>query len=129
MSIRRDLPKNQGELGVADAVAWFTRAGWTVAVPLVDNQRYDLVADDGATLHRVQVKTSTRRTRSGTWEVELRTNGGNRSRSSSVPFDPSTCDLLYVLTDGGRWLLPAGRIRATSSLTVGRKWEEFRVEG
>ncbi len=98
-----------------------------MSVPLVDNQGYDLVADDGASLHRVQVKTSTRRTASGGWEVELRTNGGNRSRQTSTPFAPSSCDLLYVLTDDGRWLIPSREITATTSLTVGTKWREHRL--
>lgn len=127
MTIRRRLTKDQGEIGIGDAIAWFTRAGWTTSIPLVDNQAYDLVVDDGRRLQRVQVKTSTCRTSSGGWAVELRTNGGNRSRSTSSPFDPDTCDLLYVLTDDGRWLIPTERIEATTSLTLGEKWQEWRV--
>lgn len=126
MSIRRARTKDQGEVGLADAIAWFARKGWTVSIPLVDNQGYDLVVDDGGGLHRVQVKTSTCRTPSGGWAVELRTNGGNRSRSTSTPFDARSCDLLYVLTDDGRWLIPTGRITARTSLVVGEKWADFR---
>lgn len=114
-------------MGFADAIAWFTRVGWTVSVPLVDNQAYDLVVDDGAQLQRVQVKTSTCRTPSGGWAVELRTNGGNQSRLTTRPFDPTASDLLFVLTDDGRWLIPTSEISATTSLTLGSKWSQFAV--
>ena len=128
-TIRRALTKDQGEVGVADAIAWFVRAGWTVSVPLVDNQAYDLVVDDGDHLHRVQVKTSTCRTPSGGCAVELRTNGGNRSRSTSSPFDPGACDLLYVLTDDGRWVVvPTQVVRARTSIVMGPKWAAYAVQ-
>ncbi len=129
MTIRRTRTKDQGEVGLADAIAWFTRTGWTVSLPLIDNQSYDLVVDDGEALHRVQVKTSTCRTPAGGLAVELRTNGGNQSRSTSAPFDASSCDLLYVLTDDGRWLIPTQEISARCSLTLGRKWQAFAVKG
>ncbi len=115
-------------MGLGDAIAWFVSTGWTVSIPLVDNQGYDLVVDDGERLLRVQVKTSTCRTPAGGWAVELRTNGGNRSRSTSSPFDPGSCDLLYVLTDGGRWLIPSDEIVARTTVTVGRKWDRFAID-
>lgn len=127
MTIRRRRTKDQGELGVADAIAWFAYEGWTVSVPLVDNQGYDLVADDGQQLHRVQVKTATSQAPSGGWIVELRTNGGNQTRLRSRPFDAAASDLLYVLTDGGRWLIPTCEVAARTSLTLGATWARYAL--
>jgi PD-(D/E)XK endonuclease len=45
---------DRSELEVAVALA---RAGYIVSKPLGENQRYDLVVDDGQRLSRVQVKT------------------------------------------------------------------------
>ncbi len=45
---------DRSELEVAVALA---RAGYVVSKPLGENQRYDLIIDDGARLSRVQVKT------------------------------------------------------------------------
>src|SRR3982074_2145677 len=42
------------ELRVACALA---ESGYSVSKPLGENQRYDLIADDGERLQRVQVKT------------------------------------------------------------------------
>ncbi|WP_426513126.1 group I intron-associated PD-(D/E)XK endonuclease [Dactylosporangium sp. McL0621] len=50
--------KQQGDLGVAMAIAYYTRTGYAVSVPLTDNTRYDLIIDGGERLLRVQVKTT-----------------------------------------------------------------------
>ncbi len=100
-----------------------------MAIPLADNQPYDLIVDspkDG--LQRVQVKTTTHRGRSGSFAVDLRTNGGNRSRHTSKGFDRDSCELLYVLTDdGARYLIPTAGITATGGLVLGAKYDDRRV--
>ena len=127
-TIRRRNPKKQGEIGLADAIAWFVHAGWLVSVPLVDAQKYDLIVDDGNGLRTVQVKTTTCRGRSGAFVVDLATNGGNKSRSTTVPFSPGDYDLLYILTDdGSRFLIPAGEMDARTKLTLGAKYSRFAV--
>jgi hypothetical protein len=127
-TIRRKNPKKQGEIGLADAIAWFTHAGWLVSVPLVDAQKYDLIIDDGSMLQRVQVKTATHRSPYGPFTVDLATNGGNRSRSTSVPFQPGDYELLYVLTDdGSRFVIPAEDLGGRWSVTLGAKYARFAV--
>ena len=54
--IKRDT-KSKGDLSELTVALALTRAGYAVSKPLGENQRYDLVADDGERLHRVQVKT------------------------------------------------------------------------
>jgi hypothetical protein len=118
-TIWRRNPREQGLLGLTDAIGWFGAQGWSVSLPLIDSQPYDLIVDDGQRLHRVQVKTTTYRPR-GRFIVQLATRGGNRSFHTSKDFDPASCDLLYVLTDAGeRYLIPADAIRARTGLTLG----------
>lgn len=127
-TIRRRNPKKQGEIGLADAIAWFVHAGWLVSVPLVDAQKYDLIIDDGEKLQTVQVKTTTYRGPSGAFVVDLATNGGNRSRTTNVPFKPGDYDLLYVLADdGSRFLIPACDMGGRTGLTLGPKYARFAV--
>jgi hypothetical protein len=58
------------------------------------------------------------------------TRGGNQSFHTSKAFDPSSCGLLYVLTDDrDRYLVPASRIRATTTLNLGRRYDEHRLRG
>jgi hypothetical protein len=89
----RANPREQGLLGVVDAIAHFGGRGWSISMPLIDSQPYDLVVDDGVRLHRVQVKTTTYRSPSGTFIVSLATRGGTRAstpRRTSIRA-PATC--------------------------------------
>lgn len=49
--------KNKGELSQAKVMATLLEKGKVILLPFGDNQRYDLVIDEGGTLVRVQVKT------------------------------------------------------------------------
>jgi hypothetical protein len=127
-TIWRPNPREQGLIGFTDAVAYFGGLGWGVSIPLVDSQPYDLVVDDGRSLHRVQVKTTTYRTRYGVFCVQLATHGGNRSFHTTKPFESASCDLLYVLTDAGdRFVIPASVVTAKRSLSLGSKVARYRV--
>lgn len=55
--VRRRNPKAVGELSEAAVVHHLVRAGYELARPLGDNQRYDLLIEDGDRFLRVQVKT------------------------------------------------------------------------
>jgi PD-(D/E)XK nuclease superfamily protein len=128
MTIRRRNPREQGEIGLADAIAWFAAQGHAVLVPLCDNQPYDLIVDDGERLARVQVKTATYRTRGGAFRAQIRTNGGNRTGYSSKPFDPAKADIVFILTDGGdRYVIPSCCITARADVTLGARYQEFRA--
>lgn len=122
-------PKQQGDLGEADAIATLARLGGEVSVPLFSSPDYDLVVDFGDGLLRVQVKTSTVLERDR-YVVHTATNGGNRSWSGRVKlFSRSRCDLLFVLVaDGRRWLIPAAAVDGRTSLRVGGpKYSEFEL--
>jgi hypothetical protein len=127
-TIWRANPREQGLLGLTDAIRWFGSQGWSISMPLIDSQPYDLVVDDGQQLHRVQVKTTTRRSPYGIYVVQLETRGGNQSFNTGKPFDPGACDLLYVLTDARtRYLIPTGMITSKTAMSLGRKVSTYRL--
>jgi hypothetical protein len=127
-TIWRANPREQGLIGLTDAIAYFGGIGWSVSMPLIDSQPYDLVVDDGTHLHRVQVKTTTHRTPYGIYSVQLCTNGGNQSFHTVKRFDPSSCELLYVLTDArDRYLIPTAVIVARTALNLGAKVAPYRI--
>jgi hypothetical protein len=129
-SIRRVNPRKQGEIGLGAAIAWFTADGYSVSIPLADNQPYDLVVDDGQRLSRVEIKTATHINRQGHFAVDLRTNGGNRSRSTSKAFDVTAADLLFVLTDEQRiYLIPTAELRPRAGLVLGAQYDRYVVVG
>ena len=132
---RRINRRQQGDLGEASAIEWLTRAGATVLVPIGHSPDYDLVADFGEGLLRVQVKTSTQThlTPSGykRCPVTLATTGGNQSWNRITKrFDPNRFDYLFAFTgDGRRWFVPAHAIESGNAITLGGpKYSEFEVE-
>ena len=121
----------QGDLGEGFAVAWALTRGWTVAVPIGNCADYDLLADTGDSVRRIQVKTCRRRVVGGRFSVTLCTRGGNRSWDGIVKrFSPKRCDDLYIHTaDGRRWFIPAAAVAGSTGITVGGpKYAEFEVE-
>jgi hypothetical protein len=109
---------------------WFVEAGASVAVPLMTHSDYDLLADWGDRVERVQVKTSSCRV-GNRYVVQLSTRGGNQSWSGTIKYlDRSRCDSLFVhVADGRRWYIPATALGARSGITLGGpKYAEFEVE-
>lgn len=127
-TIRNRNPRLQGLVGLGAAISWFIQAGYMVSIPLNDSQPYDLIADDGQRLHRVEVKTTTHRRATGNFAVGISTNGGNRSRHTVKPFDTSASDLLFILTDDGDvYLMPSTAVAVRGSITLYGKYDRYRV--
>jgi PD-(D/E)XK endonuclease len=128
--MQRMSPRRQGDLGEYSAMEWLGSQGYGVNVPIGHSPDYDLIADDGEVLLRVQVKTTTQRG-DGRWRVDVCTKGGNRSWNGLVKrFSPTRCDCLFVLVaDGRRWFIPAGAVEGGTALHLGGpKYAEFEVE-
>ncbi|HEY8770811.1 MAG TPA: group I intron-associated PD-(D/E)XK endonuclease [Thermoleophilaceae bacterium] len=123
-------PREQGDLGELSALEWLVSVGAKVAVPLGHSPDWDLIAEFGMRLLRVQVKTTTC-FRSGRWEVTLCTRGGNRSWNGLVKhLDPARCDYLFAhVGDGRRWFIPSDLIDGGSKVALGGpKYARFEVE-
>jgi hypothetical protein len=128
-ALRQTNPRRQGDIGEAAAIAWLTRAGFGVWIPLGHSPDADLIAQLDDRLLRVQVKTSTA-LRNDRYEVSPTTKGGNRSWSGRVKtLDPSRYEYLLVLVgDGRQWFIPAAQIAAkTMVLLGGPKYAAFEV--
>lgn len=48
----------QGNLGLGQAIAFFTSRGIPVSIPLNDTQKYDLVAEINGVLKKISIKTT-----------------------------------------------------------------------
>jgi hypothetical protein len=123
-------PRQQGDVGELSAIVWLAGQGFPVFKPLFHSPNYDLVADLGPRLVRVEVKTTTRFVK-GRWEVTVCTRGGNQSWNGLTKrLDPEKCDYLFVLVrDGRRWFIPSTHFGGGRGLRLGGpKYEQFEVE-
>jgi hypothetical protein len=126
----RISPRRQGDLGELSAMEWLGSQGYGVCFPIGHSPDYDLIADDGEALLRVQVKTATGY-RKRRWEVAICTRGGNQSWNGLVKrFSSTRCDLLFVLVgDGRRWAIPSDVVEGGTGIVLGGpKYAEFEVE-
>jgi bifunctional DNA-binding transcriptional regulator/antitoxin component of YhaV-PrlF toxin-antitoxin module len=126
--------RQQGDLGEASAIEWFTRAGAVVSTPLGHSPDYDLIVDFGADPLRVQAKTSTQIavTPNGRerYQVMLATNGGNQSWNHATKvFGPDRSDLVFVIVaNGRRWLIPSAAIDAERQIQLGGpRYSEYEI--
>jgi Holliday junction resolvase-like predicted endonuclease len=126
----RISPRRQGDLGELSAMEWLSSQGYCINLPVGHSPDYDLIADDGEALWRVQVKTSAQDEK-GRWRVAVCTRGGNQSWNGLIKrFSASRCDWLFVLVaDGRRWFIPAEAVEGGTALSLGGpKYSEFEVE-
>ena len=78
---------------------------------------------------RVQVKTTTLK-QWNSYVVHLRTIGGNKSQVKTRPFDPSDYEWLFVVCgDATAYLIPTSEITSRQSLSLGQRYQRFRLEG
>lgn len=120
--------KKQGDIGMCYAIAYYSKLGWTISIPLTDSQDYDLIVDTGNSLLKVQVKTTTQIAPNGFFIVSLRTNGGNKSGNTNKNFDQNKSDLLFVMTDGAEFFsIPRNEITALTAITLSEKYMPFKV--
>jgi hypothetical protein len=111
-------------------MCWLAAQGAWVFMPVGHSPDYDLIADFGDRLVRVQVKTSTCWT-GRRWAITLATRGGNQSWNGLVKrLDTAKCDGLFVhVGDGRRWYIPATALECGAGLTLGGpKYAGFEVE-
>ena len=125
----RTDPRVQGDIGMAEAIRYYTRAGHIVSIPNTEATRYDLIVDRDGTLSRVQCKTSTQKGRYGIFHVGLATNGGNRSgKNSRKKISENETDEVFVWTSDDRiWCIPSSIVSGMNQINLGKKYAEYEV--
>ena len=121
--------KKQGDVGMCYAIAYYSRLGWTVSIPITDSQDYDLLVENtDNNILKVQVKTSRYLTEGGTYQVSLKTCGGNKSGQTIKKMDKNYINLVFVLVDDGScYSIPTEKIESSGSMNLGDKYSEFKV--
>ena len=114
----------RGTVGLAVAIAYFSKKGYIVSIPLNDSHDYDLIVDDGSKLSKVQVKTVFYK-QNGFYKAELRTR---TTRGMDKDFSQNSSDYLYIYTnDGDEFLIPASDIKTKTGILLSEKYEKYKV--
>jgi hypothetical protein len=119
--------KKQGDVGLGQAIAWFTRNSYTVSIPLTDSQDYDLIVDKDNKLYKVQVKTASYKNEYGIYEVSLTVKGGNRSGTGRIKqFNRDKVDLVFILTSDNEVYVIPSDVVGVNSINLGKKVQEYK---
>ena len=117
----------QGDIGESRAIYEYTKLGYVVCRTLFDSAKYDLVIEIDTILYKVQVKTTRSKTRHGVYAVDLRTGGGNKTRTTTETRKESDYDILFVLAENGIcWSIPSS-IMPVSCINLGDKYKEYII--
>lgn len=120
--------KQQGNIALGQAIAYFTSKRYVVLLPLNDAQEYDLVVDINGILNKVQVKSTKCKAPSGAFQVSVKSSGGSK-REVYHHVCESDCDYLFVTTDNcTNYLIPREIfINNKSSINLTDQLKEFIV--
>lgn len=117
----------RGDLGEARAAYELMKLGYTISRPLCDSAKYDLLADTGERILKVQCKTSVFKKPSGNYEINLKVSGGNQSRTTIQNRQDGDYDYLFALTgDDECYFIPRSDLPRTCVALDATK-EEFRI--
>ena len=116
---KRDT-KTIGDRSEVAVLAALAQRGYLISIPFGENHRYDLIADDGSKLLRIQVKTGRLRTASFSTTAAARTD---TSRSGSLALRPYFGEIDYLAVycpqNGKTYLIPeAALVRTMGSLRL-----------
>ena len=109
--LKQKNSSTQGNVGMGQAIAYFTKLGYTISIPLNDCQPYDLIVDNGKQLLKIQIKTAQ------TNKVELRSKYGGKGKVSKH-FNKNNIDYLFITTENNNYLIPSKDINVKSMLSI-----------
>lgn len=119
-------PVSQGSLGLSYAIAYLSKMGYNVSIPLVDNQNYDLICEIDNQLKKVQVK-STRYKQNNNYVIQLKAVRANRTENKIHHFDSTKVDYVLAVTEiGDIYFIPTSDIDAKNSLSLGPKYQSYK---
>lgn len=125
MNFSTNKEKGNSSLGIA--IAYFSSNGYTVSIPLNDTQDYDLIVDKNNKISKVQVKSTSCKTKYGVYQVALKSCGGTKGTTYKTLID-TNIDELFILTDNlDMYLIPINFINNKSTLNLCKKYDNFKL--
>lgn len=73
--------KEKGNTSLAIAIAYYTSVGYTVSIPLNDTQDYDLLVEKDNNIKKIQVKSTSCKTKYNNYQVALKSCGGTKGKT------------------------------------------------
>ena len=119
--------KEKGNTGLGMAISYYASNGYIVSIPLNDTQDYDLVVEKDNKLKRVQVKASSCKSKYGIYQVALKSCGGTKGKTYKTIIDTNIEEIFILAEDLSMYIIPKKTLNNVSTLNMGKKYNEFKV--
>ena len=108
-----------GTIGELKAITSFVEQGFSIYAPLSGKEHYDFIACKDNLMLRIQVKSTSVKTKSGSYSAMLKSVRPNRSKSILLPFDNTKSDILvvYISIKDTLCFVKTSEVKTVSSLT------------
>lgn len=119
--------KEKGNTGLGIAIAYYTSNGYTVSIPLNDTQDYDLIVDKDNILKRIQVKSTSYKTKYNIYQVSLKSCGGTKGITYKTLID-TNADEIFILTNNlDIYIIPITKIQNRATINLCDKYQKYKV--
>lgn len=119
--------KEKGNTGLGIAIAYYTSNGYTVSIPLNDTQDYDLIVDKDNVLKKIQVKSTSCKTKYNIYQVSLKSCGGTKGITYKTVID-TNIDEIFILTNNlDIYIIPINKIQNRGTINLCDKYQKYRV--
>ena len=119
--------KEKGNTSLGVAIAYYTANGYTVSIPLNDTQDYDLIVDLNNKLKKVQVKSTSCKTKYGNYQVALKSCGGSKGRTYKTVIETNIDEVFILLENMEIYIIPKEEIKNKSTLNICEKYNQYKV--
>ena len=119
--------KTKGDIGVGQAIGYYTINSIEVLLPLGDKKPYDLVIDKDSKLQKVQVKYTSHKSKYNVFKCELRVKGGNKTGHTTYKYQEGDFDILFVCTSkGDLYEIPYEALGGKAKINLGKKYLQYK---
>lgn len=90
------------------------------AIPLNQINEFDVIGIKGEELLRIRIVVTETKNPSGAYVANLCKSGGyyQKKERKNEPFSPSSCDLIFICTPNGKYLIPSKDVKQTKAITL-----------
>ena len=110
----------KGNIALGQAIAYFTKCGYTISLPLNDSQWYDLIIEKDGLFQTVQVKYCGQELRENVFKCKLVLTSGT-SRKDVYKIKETPVDLLFAsCANGDNYLIPTEDFENANMVTLSK---------
>ena len=119
--------KEKGNSSLGIAIAYYASNGYIVSIPLNDTQDYDLIVDKDNLLKKIQVKSSSCKTKYGNYQVALKSCGGTKGKTYKTIIETNVDEVFILLENLEKYIIPIEKIKNKSTITICNKYKKYKV--